>query len=458
MLDLGHAGPAEELRRVFATGRTRPLAWRRAQLDGVVAMGREREREIFEALRTDLGKPAFESYASEIAATRDTAVQTRQHLRRWMRARRVPLNLVNLPGRARVVPEPKGVVLIIAPWNCPYHLVLSPLIPALAAGNCAVVKPSEFAPATAALLARLLPEYLDPEAVRVIEGDAKTAEALVTQPFDHILFTGSTAVGRKVMQAAGRTLTPVTLGLGGKSPVIIARDADVETAARRVAWGKCLNAGQTSIAPDYVLAEPGMADPFIRAFALHVHRFLGDDAKSNPDYARIINRHHFDRLARMLAEGDVVVGGTHDAKALFIEPSVLRDPPAGATAMAEEIFGPILPVIEVDDLDAAIGFVNARPKPLALYLFSTARATARRVIAETSSGSVVVNDVVMQAIAPALRFGGIGASGMGAYHGRAGFDTFSHFKPVMTKPIHGEVPLRYPPYSARNFRWLRRLF
>lgn len=458
MLDIGIAGTVEALRHVYATGRTRSLAWRRAQLDGVVAMGRECETEIFDALRADLGKPAFETYASEIAATRDTAVHTRRHLRRWMRARRVPVNLVNQPGRARVVPEPKGVVLIVAPWNYPYQLVLSPLVAAVAAGNCAVVKPSELAPATAALLARRLPQYLDPEAVRVIEGGAEVSATLVAQPFDHILFTGSTAVGRKVMEAASHSLTPVTLELGGKSPVILARDADVDTAARRVAWGKCLNAGQTCIAPDYVLAERGMAAPFIRAFALHTHRFLGDDPQANPDYTRIVNRRHFDRLAGMLAEGEVVVGGGHDAEALFLEPTVLTALPQGAAAMDEEIFGPILPVIEVDDLSAALAFVNARPKPLALYLFTKDRATARRVIAETSSGSVAVNDVVMQVIAPALRFGGIGASGMGAYHGQAGFDTFSHLKPVLTKAIHGEVPLRYPPYTARNFRWLRRFF
>lgn len=446
------------IRAHFESGATRPLAWRRAQLEGLVAMSREREGEIAEALAADLGKPAFEAYVSEIGFIASHARHALKHLRRWSRPRRKPLDLLNLPGRAWLQPEPRGVVLILAPWNYPWHLALSPLIGALSAGCCAVLKPSEHAPATSTLLARLLPEYLDPDAIRVVEGDAAAAKALLAEPFDLVFFTGSTAVGRKVMQAASVHLTPVVLELGGKSPTIVARDADLAVAARRIAWGKSLNAGQTCVAPDYLLVERAVAAPFLEALAAEFRRQLGKSPANSRHYGRIVNRHHFDRLSTMLGEGETLFGGQSDAEALFIAPTILRNPAPDSAALGEEIFGPVLPVIEVDSIDDAIAHVRAGPKPLALYLFSASRETHRKVIAETSSGAVVINDVMMQVSPPGLPFGGVGASGIGAYHGAASFDTFSHLKPVLRKWAWGDVAARYPPYSTRARRWLRRLF
>ncbi|GGD38240.1 aldehyde dehydrogenase family protein [Sinisalibacter lacisalsi] len=446
------------LRRHFEAGATRSLSWRRAQLKALVAMSREREGEIAAALAEDLGKSAFEAYVSEIGFIASHARHALKRLRRWARPRRRPVDLLNLPGRAWLQPEPRGVVLILAPWNYPWHLALSPLIGALAAGNCAVLKPSEFAPATSALLARLLPEYLDEAAVRVIEGDADVAQALLAEPFDLVFFTGSTAVGRKVMQAASAHLAPVVLELGGKSPTIVTRDADLAVAARRIAWGKSVNAGQTCVAPDYLLVESAVAKPFLDALTTEFRRQLGKAPRNSRDYGRIVSRRHFDRLSAMLGEGETPFGGQTDAEALFIAPTLLRNLPADAAAMNEEIFGPILPVIEVESIDAAIAHVRAGPKPLALYLFSKNRDTQRRVIAETSSGSVLINDVMMQVSPPGLPFGGVGASGMGTYHGAASFDSFSHLKPVLRKWTWGDIAVRYPPYSARARRWLRRLF
>jgi len=446
------------LRAHFEAGATRPLAWRRAQLEALITMSRAREGEIAAALAADLGKGGFEAHVSEIGFIASHARHALKNLRRWARPRRRPIDLLNLPGRAWLQPEPRGVVLILAPWNYPWHLSLSPLIGALAAGNCAVLKPSEHAPATSALLARLLPEYLDANAVRVVEGDADAAGALLAEPLDLVFFTGSTTVGRKVMQAASAQLTPVVLELGGKSPTIVARDADLAIAARRIAWGKSLNAGQTCVAPDHLLVERAVAEPFLAALSAEFRRQLGHSPGESRDYGRIVNRRHFDRLAGMLGEGETHFGGQHDAGELFIAPTILRNLPEGAAAMNEEIFGPILPVIEVESIEDAIAIVRAGPKPLALYLFSASRETQRNVIAQTSSGSVLINDVMMQVSPPGLPFGGVGDSGIGAYHGAASFDAFSHLKPVLRKWTWGDVTARYPPYSARKRRWLRRLF
>ncbi len=445
------------LRAGFAAGVTRPLAWRQGQLAALEAMCHEREGEIARALAEDLGKPDIEALTHESAYVARHARHTRRHLAGWARPRRMPVDLYNRPGRARLVPEPRGPVLILAPWNYPWHLALMPLIGALAAGNPALVKPSELAPATSALLAELVPAYLDPEAVQVVEGGATLAEALLAEPWGLVFFTGSTAVGRKVAEAAGRTLSPVVLELGGRNPTVVAPDADLELAARRIAWGKLLNAGQTCVAPDHVLIERGSVEAFVAAYRRSVRRMLGKDPQASPDYGRIVSRAHFDRLARLLKEGHIAHGGRHDGDDLFVEPTALTRLPEGARVLEEEVFGPILPIVEVDSIDDAIARINAGPKPLAVYLFSSDPAIRRRVIDETSSGAVVLNDVVIHLSSPDLPFGGIGESGFGAYHGKAGFDTFSHLKPVLERAAWIDPPLRYPPYSARKRRWLRRI-
>ncbi|MCB1358977.1 MAG: aldehyde dehydrogenase family protein, partial [Maritimibacter sp.] len=328
---------------------------------------------------------------------------------------------------------------------------------ALAAGNPAAIKPSERAPATSALLARLVPLYLDPDAVRVIEGGAAVAEALLAEPWGLVFFTGSTRIGRKVAEAAGRTLSPVVLELGGKNPAIVAPDADIELAARRIAWGKLLNAGQTCVAPDHVLIAPGQLAAFTAAYRDALRGMLGKDPQKSADYGRLVDRAQFDRLAAMLSEGEIAQGGRTDADELYIEPTLLTGLPEGAAALEEEVFGPILPLVEVDGIDAALARVNRGDTPLAVYLFSSDKAVQARVTQETRSGAVVLNDVVIHLSSSDLPFGGVGASGIGAYHGKTGFDTFSHLKPVLKKTLWPDPRLRYPPYSERKRRWLRRI-
>jgi aldehyde dehydrogenase (NAD+) len=369
----------------------------------------------------------------------------------------VRLPLAQRPGRGRVVREPLGVVLVIAPWNYPVHLALLPVIGAIAAGNCVVVKPSEVSAHTSATLARLVPEYLDPDCIAVVEGGVRETTALLERRFDHIFYTGNGNVGRVVMGAAAKHLTPVTLELGGKSPVIVADDADLDVAARRIAWGKFLNAGQTCVAPDYALVARSVKDELIDELARSVTEFYGTDPKGSPDYARIVNDRHFHRLDALLGDGAHAVGGDTDPEQRYIAPTVLDHVAVDAPVMEDEIFGPLLPVLPVDDVDEAIGFVNERPHPLALYLFSRSNAVRDRVVASTTSGGVGVNATVLQTAVPPLPFGGVGASGTGAYHGRAGFETFSHRKAVLAKSTRVDPRLAYPPYSRRKERWLRRL-
>lgn len=447
--------PVAALRHTFASGHTRPLAWRRAQLNALATFLREHEAAIGAALQVDLGKPGFESWLTEISATRMEIDYACKHLKRWLRPERVATSLPNRPGRSFRIAEPLGVVLIIAPWNYPLHLALAPLVSALAAGNCALVKPSELAPRVSALLAEQIPCYLDSDAVRIVTGGPETAQTLLAERFDHIFFTGSQATARRIMAAAARHLTPVTLELGGKNPCIVDRSAVIEVAARRIVWGKFLNAGQTCVAPDYLLVEASVEPALVTAMQAALAKFYGPDSAAVGSFQRVANRVQYDRLCPLLNQGVVVYGGTSDAETLYIAPTLLQQVSPHSSLMDAEIFGPILPIIAVADLEAALRFVNGRPKPLALYLFSRDRTAQRRVVAATSSGGVCINDVVMQLVGPQLPFGGVGASGMGAYHGRAGFETFSHRKSVLVKSQRLELPLRYPPYDCFYQRWLR---
>jgi aldehyde dehydrogenase (NAD+) len=446
-----------DLRGVFASGRTRGLAWRLDQLRGIERLCDEREAEIAAALAEDLGRPPVDAWLGDIASTKAEATYARKHLKGWMRRRRVPLSLNQLPGRGWVQYDPLGVVLVIGPWNYPLYLSLAPLVAALAAGNCTVVKPSELAPATSALLARLVPEYLDPMAVRVVEGDAAVTQALLAKGFDHALFTGGTEVGKKIMAAAAPTLTPVTLELGGKSPVIVAADADIDVAARRIAWVKLLNSGQTCIAPDYVLAERSVADELIDKIVANVREFRS--AETDP-LLRIVNQRQFDRLVALISasDGKVVTGGGSDSAELRIEPTVIVDPSPTDAVMADEIFGPILPVLTVDSLDSAVELVNSKPKPLALYLFTSSRTVAQALIDRIPSGGAVVNHVAMHCMVPQLPFGGVGASGMGAYHGRWGFEAMSHRRAVLAKRARPDLKIMYPPYSDAAVKIMRKVF
>ena len=446
-----------ELRRTFDTGRTRPIAWRRKQLQRLLALVTEREAELCEAVAADFGKPRFEAWATETGFVASDVKHTLANLARWMRPERAPTNLTAMPGRSRVLREPLGCVLIIAPWNYPIQLVLSPLAAALAAGNCAVLKPSELTPAVSAVLAKLVPEYLDREAVRVVGGAVEETTALLRERWDHIFFTGGGTVGRVVMEAAAKHLTPVTLELGGKSPCIVDDDVDLETAARRIVWGKFVNAGQTCVAPDYVLVQRKVEAALLDAMKKVITEFYGADPQQSPDLTRIVNTRHHARLVALLGDGEVVTGGTHDAATRYLAPTILTKVKLDGALMRDEIFGPILPVIPVDGVDEAIRFVRAREKPLALYVYSRRRATVDDVLAQTSSGGVCINDCLMHLGVHELPFGGVGPSGMGAYHGKAGFECFSHRKAVLDRPTFIDPVLRYPPYSAERERWARRV-
>ncbi|MGB8390642.1 aldehyde dehydrogenase family protein [Mycobacterium sp.] len=446
-----------DLRRVFADGRTLAAQWRVNQLRGIERLVDECESEIAAALATDLGRSAVEAWFGDVASTKAEAVYARKHVKKWMRRRRISLPLVQLPGRAWVQYDPLGVVLIIGPWNYPLYLSLGPLVAAVAAGNCAVIKPSELAPATSALLARLLPRYVDPEAIRVVEGDAATTQDLLAQGFDHVLFTGGTEIGRKIMAAAAPTLTPVTLELGGKSPVVVAADADIDVAARRIAWVKLLNSGQTCIAPDYVLAEQSIASELVDKILTNIREFRAAEDDSS---LRIVNQRQFDRLVDLISktDGKVVTGGGSDHSTLRIEPTVILNPSPTDGVMTDEIFGPILPVISIESLSRAVEFVNARPKPLALYVFTSSSQRARALVDQIPSGGAVINHVAMHCLVPSLPFGGVGASGMGAYHGQWGFETFSHRRAVLSKPSRPDPRMVYPPYTDRALKIMRRLF
>jgi aldehyde dehydrogenase (NAD+) len=452
--------PAELVKAVRAAydrGVTRPVEWRIEQLQRMSAMLRESERSFLGALSADLGKPSFEGYATELGFLLKELHDARANLPKWVKAKRVKAPLAVKPGHADLVPEPLGVALVIAPWNYPVQLLLAPMIGAIAAGNAVIGKPSELTPRVAELLAERVEEYLDPEAIRIVTGGVPETTALLEERFDHIFYTGNGRVGRVVMEAAAKHLTPVTLELGGKSPTIIDRSADVRTAARRIAWGKFLNSGQTCIAPDYVLVHEDLEFRFLDEMQQAIDGFFGSDPQRSADYGRVVNTHHHRRLMGLLGEGDVVIGGTGDEGDRYIAPTVLRNVALDDPVMQEEIFGPILPVIPVPDLRHAIDIVNAREKPLALYIFAEDRSAVDQVLAHTSSGGVCVNHTIMHIAVPDLPFGGVGESGMGGYHGKASFDIFTHYKPVLTKPSRPDPSVAYPPYGPVKTGILRRL-
>lgn len=443
------------LRQSFESGLTRNLSWRDQQLAALQSLLKDHEARIGEALAQDLSKPEQEVVMGELALLYSEIKHARRHLKTWSKARRVRTPLVGQPGKSWIQPEPRGVVLIIGAWNYPIQLILGPLIPALAAGNCVVLKPSEVAEQTAKLVSQLIPAYLDDRAIRVVEGGVEETTALLGQRFDHIFYTGGSAVGKIVMGAAAKHLTPVTLELGGKSPCVVDDSADLASAARRIIWGKCLNAGQTCIAPDYVLVTPKQKDALIKAIGSELHRMYGQERLRSSDYCKIINERHFDRLLAYLDEGQVVLGGKFDRATLKIEPTVIIDPSADSVLLREEIFGPILPVIEVSDLDEAIEMIRRQPHPLAAYLFSTDKQQQNRFVTEVSAGNMCINDVLMFMSVPDLPFGGVGHSGMGHYHGRAGFDELSHLKAVMRRGRFPETWIRFAPYSALKTRLVR---
>lgn len=445
------------LRETFKSGRTRSVEWRKQQLLAMEKMMVDNETAVAAALEQDLGRKPFEAWLADIASTAGEAKDAAKNVRKWMRRKYRLLEMSQLPGRGWVEYEPYGTVLVIGAWNFPFVLTLGPAVGAIAAGNTVVLKPSEVCPASSALMAELVPKYLDNDAIAVIEGDGSVSQELIAQGFDHICFTGGTEIGRKVYEGAAPHLTPVTLELGGKSPVIVSADADIDVAAKRIAWTKLINSGQICIAPDYVLADAKIRDELVDKIKAAVTTFESE----NPGGKRIVNERHFDRLTASLAatKGDVVIGGGSDVSTMSIQPTVVVDPDPTEPLMTDEIFGPILPVMTMQSLDDAIGFVNSRPKPLAAYLFTKTKSIRERVIKEVSAGGMVINHLLFQFSTNKLPFGGVGPSGMGAYHGKFGFEQFSHKKSVMTKPTRPDLgAFIYPPYTEKAFKLARRLF
>lgn len=460
---LSSAEAAQELirrqRTYFRSGATLPYSFRANQLRQLKRMFQENEERMLAALAADLGKPGFEAFASEIGLVYEEINYTLKHLKRWMRPERVGSPLAILPARSEIRKEPLGVSLIIGAWNYPIQLIGAPLIGALAAGDTAVLKPSELAPASARLLAELVPIYFDEQYVTVANGGVETTGRLLEQKFDLIFFTGSTTVGKIVAAAAAKQLTPAILELGGKSPAIIDTQVNMKVAARRIAWGKFFNAGQTCVAPDYVLVPRDRRDELVDRIGAAVREMFGADPSTSPDYCRIINTRHFDRLSAYLSQGETLFGGTVDRDALYMEPTALANVGDDDSVMQNEIFGPILPIVEYSgDLEEVVASVNARPNPLALYIFSSNKRNADYLLERLPFGGGAINDCLVHLGNPNLPFGGRGDSGSGRYHGRDSFEAFSHRKSVVRTPTAIDVPIRYAPYRGKLklLKWIFR--
>lgn len=438
----------------FRSGATLSEAFRRTMLRRLDAALANWEKRLCDALWTDLHKSPEEAFLTEISIVRGEIRSHLGHLGKWMRPEPRPTPLKLLPSKSRIVSEPLGQALIVAPWNYPVQLLLNPLVGAISAGCTALLKPSPYTPHVAKTIEGLISEIFDEQYVAVVQGDREVNTLLFGMRWDAIFFTGSPALGRIVMAAAAKNLTPVVLELGGKSPCIVDRGADIEVAARRIAWGKTLNAGQTCIAPDYLLIHRPLQEPFTEAFARALQRLHGDDAQQSPHYVRLVNDRAFERVAGYLAQGKVLIGGRTDAADRYIEPTLLAEVDPASPVMQEEIFGPVLPMLPFDDIAEAVALVNDREKPLALYYFGPEKA-GREVLLRTSSGGACLNDVIMQIANDRLPFGGVGNSGMGRYHGRDSFDVFSHRRGVVESPARFDLPFRYPPY--KGFRWVKKI-
>jgi aldehyde dehydrogenase (NAD+) len=441
----------------FNTGVTKEISFRIKQLKILKNALKKYEPEIMQALYKDLKKSGFESYLTELGVLYSGINYALANVKKWAKTRRTKTQFSLRPARSWTIAEPYGRVLIIGPWNYPIQLVIAPLIDAIAAGNTAVIKPSELAFNTSSIITKIVSETFEPCYIFVAEGGADTTRLLLSEKFDYIFFTGGTGIGKIIMQAAANQLTPVTLELGGKSPAIVTSDAAVDMAAKRIAWGKYINAGQTCIAPDYVLVHKSISDKLISGIKHYVEEFYGKDPKLSPDYARIISTGHFKRISNLLKKADIVPGGQIDEKELYISPTIAKNISLKHPLMQEEIFGPVLPVLKFSNINEAISIVKTMPKPLALYLFTSDKMTERKISNEISCGGMVINDTLLHVANHHLSFGGVGQSGIGQYHGKAGFDTFSHIKAVMKSPQNIDLPFRYPPYKNK-IKFLKYLF
>ena len=442
-------------RTYFQTGATLPVSTRIQALRRLYTAIRENEQEIHDALRNDLGKSNFESYMCETGLVLEEISYMVKHTRRFSREQRVRTPLAQFHSRSYKKPSPYGVALIMSPWNYPFMLTLSPLVDALAAGNTAVVKPSAYSPHTSDMILRILSQCFDPQYVAVVTGGRAENTCLLREHFDYIFFTGSQAVGKEVMRNAAEHLTPVTLELGGKSPCIVDQTADIPLAARRIVFGKYLNCGQTCVAPDYIYCHRSVKDQLIKEVQKQIQKQYGSQALDNPDYGKIINEKHCDRILGLIDETKLVQGGRSDRETLRIEPTVLDNVTFSDAVMQEEIFGPIMPILVFDNLDDVIRTINGMPHPLALYFFTSDKQAAKKVTSRCGFGGGCINDTIIHLATTEMGFGGFGESGMGAYHGKTGFDTFSHYKSIVDKKTWIDLPMRYQPYERLHEKMVR---
>lgn len=447
-------------RQYFNQHITKDITWRITQLQQLKKLVNENEKALCEALAKDLSKPYQEAWLTEVSYITTDIDHTLKHLKNWCKTKKVSTPIIAMPSQSYIQPEPLGIVLIIGAWNYPLQLILAPLIAVIAAGNCAVLKPSELAPATANILEALIPKYLDEQAVLLTQGGVKETTELLSCRFDHIMYTGNSQVAKLVMQAAAKNLTPVTLELGGKSPVYVDKSANIIIAAQRIAWGKWMNCGQTCIAPDYLLVHKDIQEELTKAIQQQIQIMFTSSPEKSDSYGRIINTKHTERLANYLKEDtlNIISGGETDITNRFISPTIVMNPPLDSKLMQEEIFGPILPILSVANIKEAMQHINANEKPLAAYLFTKEAEDEKQWLQSISAGSVAINDVMMFTAVADLPFGGVGTSGMGQYCGKVGFDNFSHLKAIIKRPFIKDLPLRFAPYSTfklKLLKWLR---
>jgi aldehyde dehydrogenase (NAD+) len=449
----------EQSRQYFKTHATKDVKFRKQQLKNLSKSIKNYETELLEAFNADLGKNKVEAFATEIGFVLKSIKLARKELKNWTKRKQVNTPLFMFPAKSYIMKEPYGTVLIIGPFNYPLQLVIEPLIGAIAAGNTAVIKPSEFTPHVTKVLRKIIEDVFNPEYVAVIEGEAETTQQLTALPFDYIFFTGSENVGRSVYQAASNNLTPVTLELGGKSPVIIDESANIKVTSERICFGKFTNAGQTCIAPDYLLVKKSIKNDLINALKATISEFYGTDVQQSEDFGRIVNERHFSRLAELLTEQqqNIVFGGTTNKDTLYIAPTIIDNVDVDAKIMQEEIFGPLLPIVTYEDFDDALALIQSKPKPLSLYLFSEDENATERVLNELSFGGGAINDTLMHIANPNLPFGGVGNSGIGQYHGKYSFDTFSHDKSYIFKTTRLESSVIFPPYKGK-FKYIKTFF
>lgn len=448
----------EEQRTFALAGNAKDINYRKQQLQKLKALLKENEPLLYHAIYRDIKKSKFETYLTELALVYQEIDTALKYLDKWAKPKKVKTNLTNQPGTSFILPEPYGTTLIIGAWNYPYQLTFAPLVAAMAAGNTSIIKPSELPPATSAAIAHIINHHFDSAYLHVIEGDALVTQELLQYRFDKLFFTGSTAVGKIVAKAAAEHLTPLTLELGGKSPCLVFSDTDIRRSAQRIIWGKFLNAGQTCIAPDYLLVEESIYHPFLDALKHQIDKVVGVNPLESENYVRIINRKHVERLQKLIDPQKLFAGGEVIPEENYIAPTILKDISFTDAIMDEEIFGPVLPVIPFHDLSFVLQELKTRPRPLSLYIFGKNSAVQQRILKEISFGGGCVNDVLMHVTSSQLPFGGVGESGMGSYHGEAGFKEFSHFKSILKKSLWFEPPLKYAPYTNFKLKVIKAIF